>query len=139
MKFYAKRKRTPQIIIVSLIDIFAILVIFFIVTTTFKTAQSELAINLPDSKTATQNQNPNEPLVVAITKDEKIYVGDKELEGPSALAAVLKEARDKDPNRPIALSTAKEVSWGFVIQVFDALKQAGIKNLPAFTQPRDQK
>ena len=44
MRFYAKRKRTPQVIIVSLIDIFAILLIFFIVTTTFKTAESELSI-----------------------------------------------------------------------------------------------
>ena len=54
MRFYVKRKRTPQIIIVSLIDIFAMLLIFFIVTTTFKTAQSELSIKLPESKTATQ-------------------------------------------------------------------------------------
>ena len=52
MRFYVKRKRTPQIIIVSLIDIFAMLLIFFIVTTTFKTAQSELSIKLPESKTA---------------------------------------------------------------------------------------
>jgi biopolymer transport protein ExbD len=63
MRFYVKRKRTPQIIIVSLIDIFAMLLIFFIVTTTFKTAESELSIKLPESKTATQAENPTDPIV----------------------------------------------------------------------------
>jgi biopolymer transport protein ExbD len=139
MKFYVKRRRTPQIIIVSLIDIFAILLIFFIVTTTFRTVQSQLSINLPDSKTATVDKNPAQPVIVAITSDQKIYVDSKPLDGPGALASMLRDLREKDPNKPIALSTSKEVSWGFVIQVFDALKQAGIKNLPAFTQPREQK
>jgi biopolymer transport protein ExbD len=37
------------------------------------------------------------------------------------------------------MSASKEVSFGFLVQVLDALKQAGIKNLPAFTQPRDTK
>ena len=36
MRFYTRKKRTPQLIIVSLIDILAILLIFFIVSTTFR-------------------------------------------------------------------------------------------------------
>jgi biopolymer transport protein ExbD len=41
VNFYPRRRHMPQVIIVSLIDIFAILLIFVIVTTTFKTAQPE--------------------------------------------------------------------------------------------------
>jgi biopolymer transport protein ExbD len=139
MRFYVKRRKTPQIIIVSLIDIFAILLIFFIVTTTFKTAQSQLSINLPEAKTANQGNSTQEPLVLAITPDEKLYLGDKQLASVDELAAQLKDHQEKSPNQPVAMSASKEVSFGFLVQVLDALKQAGIKNLPAFTQPKDSK
>ena len=55
------------------------------------------------------------------------------------LAGSLKDYQEKSPNRPIAMSASKEVSFGFLVQVLDALKQAGIKNLPTFTQPKEQK
>jgi biopolymer transport protein ExbD len=139
MRFYVKRRKTPQIIIVSLIDIFAILLIFFIVTTTFKTAQSQLSINLPEAKSANQGSGTQEPLVLAITPDEKLYLGDKQLASVDELASQLKEHQEKSPNQPVAMSASKEVSFGFLVQVLDALKQAGIKNLPAFTQPRETK
>ncbi len=54
MRFYTRKRRAPSIIIVSLIDILAILLIFFIVTTTFRKNQPQLQINLPESKTAEQ-------------------------------------------------------------------------------------
>jgi biopolymer transport protein ExbD len=55
------------------------------------------------------------------------------------LAAELKGHQDKSPNQPVAMSASKEVSFGFLVQVLDALKQAGIKNLPTFTQPKEAK
>jgi len=137
MRFYVKHKRTPQIIIVSLIDIFAMLLIFFIVTTTFKTAQSALSINLPESKTASQSNNPTQPVVLAITSQEEIFLGDRQL-SIEDLAPALKELQEKDPKRPLAMSASKDVSFGFLVQILDSLKQAGIKNLPTFTQQKER-
>jgi biopolymer transport protein ExbD len=139
MRFYVKRKRTPQIIIVSLIDIFAMLLIFFIVTTTFKTAESELSIKLPESKTATQAANPSDPLVLAITSDEKIVLDDRSLKSVDDLASALEEVQKKTPTRPLAMKADQKVSFGFLVQVLDALKKAGVKNLPTFTKAPDQK
>jgi biopolymer transport protein ExbD len=139
MRFYVKRKRTPQIIIVSLIDIFAMLLIFFIVTTTFKTAQSELSIKLPESKTASAAENPTDPIVLAITSDEKIVLDDHQLKSVDDLASALQEAQKKAPNRPLAMKADEKVSFGFLVQVLDSLKKAGVKNLPTFTKAPDQK
>jgi biopolymer transport protein ExbD len=139
MRFYVKRKRTPQIIIVSLIDIFAMLLIFFIVTTTFKTAQSELSIKLPESKTATQAENPNNPILLAITSDEKIVLDDHPLNSADDLTSALQEVQKKSPDRPLAMKADKKVSFGFLVQVLDSLKKAGVKNLPTFTKAPDQK
>jgi biopolymer transport protein ExbD len=139
MRFYVKRKRTPQIIIVSLIDIFAMLLIFFIVTTTFKTAQSELSIKLPESKTASAAENPTDPIVLAITSDEKIVLDDHQLKSVDDLASALQDAQKKAPNRPLAMKADEKVSFGFLVQVLDSLKKAGVKNLPTFTKAPDQK
>jgi biopolymer transport protein ExbD len=139
MRFYVKRKRTPQIIIVSLIDIFAMLLIFFIVTTTFKTAETQLSIKLPESKTATQAENPTDPLVLAITSDEKIILGDQSLKSVDDLASALQDVQKKTPDRPLAMKADQKVSFGFLVQVLDSLKKAGVKNLPTFTKAPDQK
>jgi biopolymer transport protein ExbD len=139
MRFYVKRKRTPQIIIVSLIDIFAMLLIFFIVTTTFKTAETQLSIKLPESKTATQAANPTDPLVLAITADEKIVLGDQSLKSVDDLATALQDVQKKTPDRPLAMKADQKVSFGFLVQVLDSLKKAGVKNLPTFTKAPDQK
>jgi biopolymer transport protein ExbD len=139
MRFYVKRKRTPQIIIVSMIDIFAMLLIFFIVTTTFKTAQTELSIKLPESKTATQAENPADPIVLAITYDEKIVLGDQPIKSVDDLASALQDLQKKSPDRPLAMKADQKVSFGFLVQVLDSLKKAGVKNLPTFTKAPDQK
>ncbi|MEA3164130.1 MAG: biopolymer transport protein ExbD [Verrucomicrobiota bacterium] len=139
MRFYVKRKRTPQIIIVSMIDIFAMLLIFFIVTTTFKTAQTELSIKLPESKTATQAENPADPIVLAITSDEKIVLGDQPIKSVDDLASALQDLQKKSPDRPLAMKADQKVSFGFLVQVLDSLKKAGVKNLPTFTKAPDQK
>ena len=47
MNFYPKRRRMPQVMIVSLIDIFAILLIFVIVSTQFRKEQPAVTIRLP--------------------------------------------------------------------------------------------
>jgi biopolymer transport protein ExbD len=51
------------------------------------------------------------------------------------LAAALAAARKQDPQRAIAMQADKQAPFGVVVQVLDALKQAGVKNIPAFTQP----
>ncbi len=142
MRFYVRRRRTPQVIIVSLIDIFAILLIFFIVTTTFKTAQTQLAIKLPESKSATQSENPAEPLVISVKSDkesQKIYFGDRPLQGLDELKTALQDLKQKTPDKPLAMNADRDVPFGFMVQVLDAFKDAGIKSVPAFTQPREVK
>jgi len=136
MKFYAKKRRAPSVIIVSLIDILAILLIFFIVTTTFRTNLPQLQINLPESRTAEPGSNDKtRPLVLRVRDADRITLGEKPVslqDLPGALKGALAENR----TRPIAMQADREAPFGVVVQVLDALKEAGIKNIPAFTQPK---
>lgn len=134
MKFYAKQRRKPAIIILSLIDILAILLIFFIVTTTFRTEEPAIAINLPESETAEERPAEREPVRLTITADQEIFLDGR----PTDLTTLESEVRDlleRFPERPMALQADREVPFGLLVRVLDSLKKAGVRNLPAFTQP----
>lgn len=135
MRFYTRKTKAPSIIIISLIDILAILLIFFIVTTTFRKPEPELQINLPESKTAEQAAAAKtEPLVLSVDKQEEIKL-DGQVVTAADLGAKLKALREQYPDRPIAMKAAREAPFGVIVSVLDALREAGVKNIPAFTQP----
>jgi biopolymer transport protein ExbD len=139
MRFFIRKRRAPSIIIVSLIDILAILLIFFIVTTTFQKNQPQLQINLPESKTAEQAPAENsQPLVLRIKSAEQITLDEKPVTLES-LGDALKTLRAQAPARPIAMQADREAPFGVVVKALDALRNAGIKNIPAFTQPEEKK
>ena len=139
MRFYSRKRRAPSIIIVSLIDILAILLIFFIVATTFRRNQPQLQINLPESKAAEQAPaEKDEPVVLSVKSADQISLDGKPVT-LDLLAEALKTVRAQAPARPIAMQADREAPFGVVVKVLDALKDAGVKNIPAFTQPEEPK
>ena len=135
MKFAVKKRRAPSIIIVSLVDILTILLIFFVVSTTFKKDQPEVQINLPDSKTAVTAPAEMEHAILTVDENDEIKLDGK----PVAVDDLQNAVRDLPATRrsSLALQADKKSSYGTIIKVLDALKLAGVKNLPAFT--REQK
>ncbi len=134
MNFLPRRRRKPEIIIVSLIDIFAILLIFVIVNTTFRREQPGVTIKLPESKTAVAVETGSEALKLSIDEKGDIYLGAEKI--PIAELRVRIEELMKLPSPPrLALAPDKRASVGTLIGVLDVLKEAGIKgDLAAFTE-----
>jgi len=132
MKFIVRKRRAPNIIIVSLVDILIILLIFFVVSTTFKKDQPEVQINLPESKTATGAPAELEHAIVSVDQKENIQLDGRPLRVEELEAAV----RNLPPTRKssLALQADKKASFGAIVKVMDALKLAGVRNLPAFTR-----
>ena len=136
MTFYRRKRRMPQVIIVSLIDIFAILLIFVIVTTTFKRAQPVVTIKLPESKSAVAAAKSDEPVVLSISPDEQLFLDQKPV-ALDALKAALAPLLERTPPPPLALKADTKVSYGFLIKVLDALRDAGVKgSMSAFTESK---
>ena len=133
MQFAVRKRRAPSIIIVSLVDILTILLIFFVVSTTFKKDQPEVQINLPESKTATKA--PAEVDHALVSVDEQDVV---KLNGHAVPIDELQKAvsdLSSTQKASLAMQADRKASFGMIIKVMDALKLAGVRNLPAFTQP----
>ncbi len=132
MKFYTRQRRTPQVIIVSLIDIFAILLIFVIVTTTFKREQPAVTIKLPESKTAVASDKPEEPVILSISENEEIFLDAKKVTIED-LKPALEDMMKAKPHQTLALNADTKAPFGTVIKVIDVLREAGVNgNLAAF-------
>ena len=132
MNFAVRKRRAPLIIIVSLVDILIILLIFFVVSTTFKKDQPEVQINLPESKTAVKVPAELERALVSVDENDQIQLDGRPVNVEQLEGAV----RDLPAERKstLALQADKKTSWGTIIKVMDALKLAGVKNLPSFTR-----
>jgi biopolymer transport protein ExbD len=132
MNFVVRKRRAPTIIIVSLVDILIILLIFFVVSTTFKKDQPEVQINLPESKTATKAPAELEHAIVSVDANDEVKLDGKAV-GVDGLEEAVKDL--PAPRRStLALQADKKASWGTIVKVMDALKLAGVKNLPSFTR-----
>lgn len=131
MKIAVRRRRAPSIIIVSLVDILTILLIFFVVSTTFKKDQPEVQINLPESQTATKAPAETEHAIVSVDENDEVRLDGQ----PMPVEELERAVRDLAGSRrsSLALQADKKATFGTIIKVMDALKLAGVKNLPAFT------
>jgi biopolymer transport protein ExbD len=133
VNFIVRRRKKPEVIIVSLIDIFAILLIFVIVTFTLPTEQPAVTIKLPESKTAVVAENGDEALKLSISNKAEIFLGAKRVELTELRGELDKLLALPNPPR-LALAGDEHAPWGTMVAVFDILRQAGVKgDLAAFT------
>ena len=134
-----RRRRKPEIIIVSLIDIFAILLIFMVMTTQFKQEvpeQPEVTIKLPEAKSAVAAESTGRRIILSISDQEEIFLDAKKV-AISDLAHSLEALIAASPNSSLALNADRKAPFGTIIKVLDVLKEAGVKgNLSAFTEMR---
>ncbi len=79
MNFRQRRERRVEVNITPLIDVVFLLLIFFMVTTTFK-EQSALEIELPEA--ASGEVQPAAPLELVVSADGRYFIGEKALVNP---------------------------------------------------------
>jgi biopolymer transport protein ExbD len=126
MNLRTRRRPVPQIPIVSLIDIMVVLLIFFMFNTTFRTQTTRMQIALPESKSmGSSTQVQDVRVTLAITKQNETF-----LDGKAApldtLATALKRFKAAQPSARLELEADTESDLGTLVQVWDALKAAGI-------------
>ncbi len=117
-------RRRVSLDISPLLDVVFLLLIFFLVTTTFM-PDASMDLELPESTTATQSEIA--ATVVTVSEDGGVQIdGDsvsmQELE--RTIAALLPEEREK-----ITVRADARVDYGVIVRIIDALRNAGVDAL----------
>jgi len=118
--------------IVPMIDILFILLIFFIVSTTFKKRRPVLRIELPTVREVASDTVEESSSVLAISAEGDVTLDS--LRVPSGLlGAYLKAFLKENPGRRLELEADRRLPLENLLEVWDALTEAGIrvKDVPA--------
>ena len=130
MKFRRKQRENVDINLVSLIDVVFVLLLFFVVTTTF-TRETQLRVDLPEAVSGSQAEDQTRQLDIAISADGVFSVNNQIL-AKSDLATLMdalqKEAKG-DTSRPLSISADGKTQHQSVITAMDAAGKLGFSHL----------
>ena len=122
----SKPKEDPEINLISLIDIALLLVIFFMLSSSF-IQEGRLKIELPQASLAPTGKQKTDPLVVTVAQSGTYRVNDKELinNSPDTLRAAILEVAGADRNKPVTVRADGRATHQSVVSAMDVLGKLG--------------
>ncbi|MCQ2104029.1 MAG: biopolymer transporter ExbD [Fibrobacter sp.] len=129
-KLPSRRQKDMGIDMGPLMDIVFILLIFFVVTSSF-TRETGVDVTKPQAQTASQLEKEN--ILVAITREGTIHINERQVDLAS-LQDILKQSLAKAPSREAVVIADKEAETGVLVQVIDACNLAGVKKVSIAAQ-----
>ncbi len=144
MNLRPKRQESPELNLTPLIDVVFLLLIFFMVSTTFD-KDSRIKVELPEA--ATQDEKVEEEKVLDITIDAngRYYIGvdGDQKEVVNTEIAILKRAIEKAAgvrrDLPVIITADAKATHQSVIKVMDAASQLGFVHMTfAAKQPAEK-
>ncbi len=125
MQFKVKQKRKVLINITSLIDVLFLLLIFFMVSSTFL-EQPGIKLELPHAQSAVIVEQKDFTLFV--DKEGKMFLNREEVITEN-LGEKIKAALPNMKDGALILKADQDVSHGIVVRIMDVVKQSGVKKL----------
>lgn len=134
MKLPRSRGEDPQVDLTSLIDVVFLLLIFFMVTTTF-VPQGGLQLKLPEASAEAPSEM-EEPLEVVIDAGDVVYIGGETvLPRSQPLKARLSAAAGGNLERGLRIRADGRASHQTVVAVMDAAASLGFSQVDIVTRP----
>lgn len=119
-----------EINVTPFVDVVLVLLVIFMLTAPI--LQSGIEVVLP--KTRSVKVVSNEKVVVTITKQQDIYIGNDAVNIHRLGTAVLDHLRGSGES-PVYIRCDQDVPFGAFAKVMDALKQAHVNNINIVTEP----
>lgn len=135
MQLRASKTEDPEISLTSLIDVVFLLLIFFMVSTTFE-HQAVLKVDLPKAKNVSPPEDQPISFELVIDPDGQFYLNDRQLvDGKHAtIVAAFIEAAGEDRTTPVILRADAETPHHFVVTAMDVTAQLGFTRLSIATE-----
>lgn len=135
----AKQRQTPSIIIVALVDVLIVVLIFLVVTTTFKTHPA-FKMTLPESATSKQGNTTVTNIIINVPKGTNIFFIGQDPYNDVQLGVYLSSRTKATPDVAVSIRADTETAFGQIVSLMDILKKANVKpgNVSAFAKPVGQ-
>ena len=134
MNLKPRTREEPEINLVSLIDVVLMLVVFFMLSSTFL-EEGRVRIRLPEASSVPVSLPKVDPIVVTVTQQGRYRVNDRELINSSAetlRAALVKEA-GSDRSARVTIRADARATHQSVITAMDVLGRLGFSEISIAT------
>jgi biopolymer transport protein ExbD len=119
------KQEDAEIDMTPMLDVVFIMLIFFIVTTSF-VKESGVEVEQPFAPTAIEKRNAS--VFVAIKENGEIWISKKEVDVKN-LRNVIENIRLENPEGQVVITADRRAKNGVLMKVIDAIKAAGIKDV----------
>lgn len=136
MNFRNKKSKAPDISMTPMIDVVFLLLIFFMVTTTFS-RESIIKVMLPEAD-GQQAEKQKQALMLTIDKSGQYFIDDKAL-SDNSLDTLAREltASKNNKNIPLIISADAGAPVQSAISVLDVASKTGFSSITFATQKRE--
>jgi len=125
------RQLSSDINVTPLVDVMLVLLVIFMVTAPL--IEQGVKVDLPKTKAPSLDKDQSK-LIMAITKDRRIFIGEAEIpyaQLKERLGTNERLKRDKE----IYLHADRNLPYGYVVDIMAIIKEAGVENLGMVTDP----
>lgn len=134
MKLNLKPKEEPEVNLTSLIDVVLLLLVFFMVSTSF-VKQSQISIRLPDAQTAPVVDQPAVQIEIMITEQGTYLINGRELVNsrPATIRNALQKVSNGDHTLPLTISADANARHQYVVTAMDVAGRLGFVQISIAT------
>jgi len=134
MRLNLRPRTQPEVNLTSLIDVVLLLLIFFMVSTSF-VKQSQIAIRLPEADSASVVEEPPERIDIMITETGVYLVNNRELinNRPETIRNALQKVSAGDNSLPLTISADANAKHQHVVTAMDVAGRLGFTQISIAT------
>ena len=130
MNLQGQRREEPDVNLTSLIDVVLLLLVFFMVSTSF-VKEAVLKVDLPEASEQAAVSQAEEPLVITVAANGEVRVNDRELVNnrPDTLRAAITLTVGDERDIQVLLRADGKASHQSVVTAMDVLGRMGFSRL----------
>lgn len=122
MRKFAKGGEEAEVNMTPMLDIVFIMLIFFIVTAVFV---KEAGVNVVKPEAEAARFQKQVSVLIAVTPNDEIHINREEVE-IEEVRTVVEKLQAENPKGTVAIQADVESKAGLVMQVYDAVRNAGV-------------
>ena len=128
-----QQKTVAEVNLTPMIDMVFILLIFFIVSTTF-VKETGVEVERPTAKTASTQKNS---ILISVTDEGKVWIDNRQIDVRSVRAQV-ERLLAENPESSVVILADKTAHTGEVVLVMDQARLAGVAHIALGAKPPQQ-
>jgi biopolymer transport protein TolR len=130
------KKVNSNINVTPMVDVMLVLLIIFMVITPMLNNKVNVDLPVTNAAIVMENANKEDSVIVAVTRDGKIFLGADQIQVDS-MGATIASKLEKNPEKKVYLRADNRAKYSKVMDAVDGIRAAGVSALGLLTEKKE--